>query len=337
MLSISSTGFDHAKRWRFTAFAAQLVTATAVVLAVNPALAQYPDRAIRVVIPVGVGGGTDIVGRLIGRNLSEALGQPVVVENRPAGGGNVGAAQVARSKPDGYTLLLTYGANVTVNPSLYRSAGFDPIRDFAPITQIASSPYLLVVHPSVKATTVPELIALMKSGKENFTFSSAAQGSPDHLAGEMFKMMAKVEMVNIPYKSSAEGLLDVLGGRLQMAFVTIPSGINHVKGGALRALGVSQPQRAPLLPDVPAISDTVPGFEIATWYGLWAPTGTPSAIVDRLQKEISTIVRRTDVAESLARSGFVAVASTPEQFAEFSRSETEKYAAIVKAAKVVIE
>ena len=322
---------------RVTKWVVTLMVPLCALQVATPARAEYPERPIRVIIPVGTGGGTDIVGRLIGRNLSEVLGQPVVIENRPAGGGNVGAAQVARSKPDGYTLLLTYGANVTVNPSLYRSAGFDPVRDFAPITQIASSPYLLVVHPGVKANSVSELISLMKTGKDNFTFASAAQGSPDHLAGEMFKMMAKVDMINIPYKSSAEGLLDVLGGRLQMAFVTIPSGINHVKSGALRALGVSQAQRAKLLPDVPPISDAVTGFDIATWYGMWAPAGTPSAIVDRLQREVRAVVQRNDVAESLARSGFVTVASTPAEFAAFSRAETEKYAAIVKAAKVSIE
>ena len=336
---MSSSSLNREGLTRRTAAAALWGLALGVAGLSPPTLAQgtFPDRPIRVVIPVGAGGGTDIVGRLIGRNLAEALGQPVVVENRPSGGGNVGAAQVARSKPDGYTLLLTYGANVTVNPSLYRSAGFDPIRDFAPVTQIASSPYLLVVHPAVRANDLAELIALMKGGKENFTFSSAAQGSPDHLAGEMFKMMAKVDMVNIPYKSSAEGLLDVLGGRLQMAFVTIPSGINHLKTGALRALGVSQAQRARLLPDVPPISDVVPGFEIATWYGIWAPAGTPAAIVDRLYREVRAVAQRSDVAESLARSGFVTVLSTPAEFEAFTRSETEKYAAIVKAARVAIE
>lgn len=307
------------------------------VLAGGAVRADYPDKPVRVIVPVGAGGGTDIVARLIGRKLSESLGQPVVVENRPSGGGNVGAAAVARSKPDGYTLLLTYGANVTVNPSIYKSAGFDPLRDFAPVTQIASSPYVLVVHPGVRATTVAQLIALIKEGKEHFTFASAAQGSPDHLAGELFKMMAGVDMVNIPYKSSAEGLLDVLGGRLQMAFVTIPSAINHLKAGSLRPLGVSQFQRAKLLPEVPPISDAVPNFEIATWYGIWAPAGTPTAIIDRLQGDVRRIVDQQEVSDTLARSGFVVVASTPAEFAEFSRRETEKYAAIVKAARVTIE
>jgi len=303
----------------------------------TPALADYPERPIRVIVPVATGGGTDIVARLVGKKLSESFGQPVVVENRPGAGGNIGAVQVARAQPDGYTLLLTYGANITVNPKVYKNAGFDPTKDFAPVTEIASAPYLLVVNPNVPVTSVAQLIQLMKQKKENFSFSSAAQGSPDHLAGEMFKMMTGVEMLNIPYKGGAEGLIDVMGGRVQMSFVTIPTAINHVKNNALRPLGVSEPRRSALLPDVPPISDAVPGFEIGTWYGLWAPAGTPPAIVNRLQSEIKRIVAMEDVAAFFAKSGFVARATTPAEFAQFNKKETDKYGAIVNAANVKLD
>jgi len=296
--------------------------------------AEYPEKPIRVIIPVAAGGGTDIVGRLVSKKLSESFGQAVIVENRPGAGGNIGAAQVARAQPDGYTLLLTYGANITVNPTMYKSAGFDPVKDFAPVTAIASAPYLLVVNPKVPAENVAQLVQLMKQKKENFSFASAAQGSPDHLAGEMFKMMAGVEMLNIPYKGSAEGIIDVIGGRVQMSFITIPSGLNHVKSNSLRALGVTDRRRNALLPDVAPVSDTVPGFEIGTWYGVWAPAGTPPAIVNKLQGEIKRIVAMDDVKEFLSKSGFVAVASTPAEFAAFIKQETDKYGAIVKAANV---
>jgi tripartite-type tricarboxylate transporter receptor subunit TctC len=315
---------------RYAALAAIVIGAVSAA----PASAAYPDKPIRVIVPVSTGGGTDLVARHIAQKLTESWGQSVIIDNRPGAGGNIGAHAVSRADPDGYTMMLTYGANITVNPSLYKQVPFDPIKDFTPITQVAAAPYLIIVNPSVQARSVRELIALMKQKKENWSFASAAVGSPDHLSGELFKMMAGVEMENIPYKGGGPALVDVRGGRVPMSFSTIPAALPHLKADAVRALAITDTKRSKLFPELPTVAETLPGYEILTWYGIWGPPAMPSAIVDKWYKEVKRIVALPEVNAFLEKNGFSPVASSPAEYSDFIRKETRKYADIIKAAKV---
>lgn len=299
-----------------------------------PAIAAYPEKPIRLIVPVSTGGGTDLVARQIAQKLTESWGQSVIVDNRAGAGGNIGAQTVGRAEPNGYTLMLTYGANITVNPKLYKDVGFDPIKDFTPVTQIAAAPYLIIVNLAVQAQNVPQLIALMKQKKENWSFASAPVGSPDHLSGELFKMMAGVEMTNIPYKGGGPALLDVRGGRVPMSFSTIPAALPHLKGQAVRALAITDSKRSKLFPDLPTVAETLPGYEILTWYGIWGPSGMPRPIVDQIYTEVKRIIGLPDVNAFLQQNGFNPVASSPAEFAPFIKNETAKYAEIIRVANV---
>lgn len=299
-----------------------------------PAVAAYPEKPIRLIVPVSTGGGTDLVARQIAQKLTESWGQSVIVDNRAGAGGNIGAQTVGRAEPNGYTLMLTYGANITVNPKLYKDVGFDPIKDFTPVTQIAAAPYLIIVNLAVQAQNVPQLIALMKQKKENWSFASAPVGSPDHLSGELFKMMAGVEMTNIPYKGGGPALLDVRGGRVPMSFSTIPAALPHLKAQAVRALAITDSKRSKLFPDLPTVAETLPGYEILTWYGIWGPSGMPRPIVDQIYTEVKRIIGLPDVNAFLQQNGFNPVASSPAEFAPFIKKETAKYAEIIRVANV---
>lgn len=299
-----------------------------------PAIAAYPEKPIRLIVPVSTGGGTDLVARQIAQKLTESWGQSVIVDNRAGAGGNIGAQTVGRAEPNGYTLMLTYGANITVNPKLYKDVGFDPIKDFTPVTQIAAAPYLIIVNLAVQAQNVPQLIALMKQKKENWSFASAPVGSPDHLSGELFKMMAGVEMTNIPYKGGGPALLDVRGGRVPMSFSTIPAALPHLKAQAVRALAITDSKRSKLFPDLPTVAETLPGYEILTWYGIWGPSGMPRPIVDQIYTEVKRIIGLPDVNAFLQQNGFNPVASSPAEFAPFIKNETAKYAEIIRVANV---
>lgn len=299
-----------------------------------PAIAAYPEKPIRLIVPVSTGGGTDLVARQIAQKLTESWGQSVIVDNRAGAGGNIGAQTVGRAEPNGYTLMLTYGANITVNPKLYKDVGFDPIKDFTPVTQIAAAPYLIIVNLAVQAQNVPQLIALMKQKKENWSFASAPVGSPDHLSGELFKMMAGVEMTNIPYKGGGPALLDVRGGRVPMSFSTIPAALPHLKAQAVRALAITDSKRSKLFPDLPTVAETLPGYEILTWYGIWGPSGMPRPIVDQIYTEVKRIIGLPDVNAFLQQNGFNPVASSPAEFAPFIKKETAKYAEIIRVANV---
>jgi tripartite-type tricarboxylate transporter receptor subunit TctC len=315
-----------------------LLASVSLLLAASTAGAQdYPTRAIRIVVPFAVGGGADIIARLVGQKLSESLGQPVLVDNKPGAGGNIGADIVAKASPDGHTLLMASSALV-INPSLYAKVPYDAIRDFKPITQPALLPNILVVHPSVPAKTVPELIAHAKAQAGKLSYASAGAGTGTHLAGELFKLQTGVDMVHVPYKGGGAVINDLLSGQVALTFATLPSVIQFVQDGRLRALAMTTKNRWPGLPDVPTLSQAgVRDFEISTWIGLLAPAKTPDDVVNKLHREVVRIVQLPEVRERFATLGMVPVGDTPAQFAEHIRSELPKYEKLVKASGAKID
>lgn len=310
------------------------------ILAAPPASAQFPDKPVRLVVPVGPGGGTDLLARQLAKKLSEAWAQPVVVENRAGGAGIIGAEVVIRSTADGYTLLLSHDGVITATPILYKRPDFDPVKQLAPITQLATIPYVLAVHPSVQARNISELITLMKAKsakKESFGFATSALGSADHLGGEQFKIAAGVDMLIVPYKSSQPAMSDVIAGHLPMGFFTIAATQPQVKAGTLRALGITSSERSKLFPDLQSVGETLPGFVSGAWYGLWAPAGTLAAIVEKISSDVRGIVDSPDLAAYLLNNGFVAATSRPAEFAEFIKRDSAKTAQVIKSANVRLE
>ena len=309
----------------------RLLAAFAFLLAADSALAQpYPSKPIRFVVPYPPGGPTDILGRAVAQALTESLGQTVVVENKPGASGMIGAEQVAKAAPDGYTILVNASIHV-INPSLYSKTTFDAMHDFAPVTQIASVPLILVVGQPVKANSVRELIALAKASPGKLTFASSSVGAAPHLAGELLKRMAGIDIVHVPYKGSGPATTDLIGGHVTMMIDSMPSSIAHVKSGKLKVLGVSTAKRVPALPDVPTIAESgLPGFDIATWYGVWAPAKTPKEIVSKVSSEIANALKRPDLKERLAGLGAEGVGSTPAEFAAYCESEFKRWAKVVK-------
>jgi tripartite-type tricarboxylate transporter receptor subunit TctC len=303
-------------------------------LVVSPVWGQtgYPSRPIRFVIPFPPGGGLDLMGRMIGQHLAEAWGQQVLVDNRPGAGGQIGTEIVARAPADGYTITIVSSAH-TINPSLYRRLPYDTIRDFAPVMQVTAVPHLLVVHPSIPARTLRELIGFIKARPGQLPYASGGVGASTHLAGELFKSMAGVDMVHIPYKGSGPGMVDVIGGQVPVTFGSVPSTIAFVRNGKLRALGLTGAKRSVSAPDVPTIAEAgVPGYEAATWHGILAPQGTPAAIIARFGEEMGRMLALPAVRERLAREGLEIVGGTPEEFAARLRDEVVKWAKVVKAA-----
>jgi tripartite-type tricarboxylate transporter receptor subunit TctC len=291
----------------------------------------YPARPIRFVVAFPPGGGTDIIARSIAQKLAERLAQQVVVDNRPGAGGNIGTDIVAKSAPDGYTLLMGSAGPLAINASLFDKMPFDPIRDLAPVTLAASTPNVLVVHPSLKAATVNELIALAKARPGEINFASSGHGTPAHLAGELFNSMAGVKLVHVPYKGAAPALADLLGGQVQLMFSTMPPALPHVKDGKLRALAVTSSKRSRAMPELPTVDEVaLPGFGANTWHGVVVPAGTPAAIVARLNREIVAILHLPEVVERLSSQGAEALGSTPEEFAAYIRSESVKWAKVVR-------
>jgi len=308
----------------------RLLTALAFATTALGALAQaYPSKPIRFVVPYPPGGPTDILGRAVAQALTQSLGQPVVVENKPGASGMIGAEQVAKAAPDGYTLLVNASIHV-INPSLFSKTTFDAMHDFAPVTQIASVPLILVVGQPVQANSVKELIALAKANPGKLTFASSSVGAAPHLAGELLKRMAGIDIVHVPYKGSGPATTDLIGGHVTMMIDSVPSSIAHVKSGKLKVLGVSTARRTPALPDTPTIAETVPGFDIATWYGVWAPAKTPKEIVNKVSSEIAKSLKRADLSERLAGLGAEGVGSTPAEFAAYCESEFRRWAKVVK-------
>jgi tripartite-type tricarboxylate transporter receptor subunit TctC len=298
---------------------------------------DYPTKSVRVLVGYAPGGATDVVARLVAQKLSTQLGQQFIVENKAGANGNIAAEIAARSSPDGLTLYL--GAiNNTINASLYNKLPFDFIRDFAPVSLIATVPNILVVHPSVPVNNVNELIALAKAKPGQINFASSGSGSSIHMSGELFKLMAGVQMTHIPYKGSAPAVTDLLGGRVETMFDNAPSAMQHVKAGKLRPLAVTGAQRSPALPEVPTMIESgLSGYVVNSWFGFFAPANTPKDIVQKLNAEINKALKTPDMQESLAKLGADPAGGTPQQFTEFVASETTKWAKVVKASGAKVD
>ena len=305
-------------------------TVAAVFCADRTCAQSYPAKPVRVIVSTAAGGSADTLGRLLAQKLTTAIGQSFVVENRAGSGGVVGTEVVAKSAPDGYTLLMAYHSHV-INPALYPKLPFDTVRAFAPITQVAVQPQLLNVHPSLPAKNVKELIALARARPGQLLYGSAGGGSGGHLANEIFNTMAGIKMTHVPYKGSAPALIDVIAGQTQLMIATLITSLPHTRSGRLRAMGVSSLKRSPVLPDVPAIAETLPGYETVVSYFLLAPAGTPDEIITRLHAECAKALKEPDVIERLARDGAAPVGNTPRETARYIASEIDKWGQAVKA------
>ncbi|MEO5616419.1 MAG: tripartite tricarboxylate transporter substrate binding protein [Candidatus Eisenbacteria bacterium] len=317
--------------------ALSLVAALGLALApLTHAQSDYPNKSIKVIVPYTAGGGADIVARHVAQQLSERLKQPVLVENRGGGSNTIGMQAVAAAPKDGYTLGLATPVFV-MTPSLMKNHPYDPIRDFAPVAQTGFTPLILVVHPSVAAKTTQEFIALGKSKPGTLNFASLGAATTQGLAASMFNFMTGIDAVQVPYKGSAPGVTDLLAGNVQYMFNALPSMIQHVQAGKLRALGVSSAKRSPLLPDVPTIKDAVPGYEVTTWYSFVAPAGTPKAVVELLNREISAIVVAPDMQAKLRAAGLEPDPMTPDELGALFRSEAAKWAKVIADAKIPAE
>ena len=292
---------------------------------------QWPSKPIKWVVPFAPGGTTDILARTIGEKLSVTLGQPIIVDNKPGAGGGVGADQVAKSPADGYTIMGGTISTHAINASLYSNLPYDPVRDFAPITLIVRVPNMLVVNPELPAKDVRELIALLKASPGKYSFASSGNGTSQHLSGELFKTMTGVEMQHIPYRGSPPALADVVGGQVAMTFDNITTAWPLVKGGKLRALAVTTAKRSPIAPDVPTLAESgLPGYEIGSWQGVFAPAGVSTEIVKRLNTEIVRIINAPDVRQKLVDMGAEPAPNTPEEFAAMVKAEVTKWADVVR-------
>jgi tripartite-type tricarboxylate transporter receptor subunit TctC len=313
---------------------ATLGLATAALHSAPVRAAGYPDRPIRLVVPFPAGGATDLMARSLGQKLAERLGQVVVIDNRAGAGGSIGAETVAGAASDGYTLLFATMGSLTINPSLYKNLRYDPIRSFAPITLTHNTSNLLVVHPTVQAKSVAELIALARRSPGELSFASAGNGTTSHLSGELFKSLAKVELTHVPYKGSAPAMTDFLGGRTSMMFDTASNFGEYIKSGRVRALGLTGSKRSAALPDVPTIAET-PGmeaYEMSLWLGVLAPAGTPGDIVQRLHGEITATMSTPEMARRMGDAGIEVRLSSPKEFAALIQADSVRWAAVVKRA-----
>jgi tripartite-type tricarboxylate transporter receptor subunit TctC len=314
--------------------------AAAIALALTGAFGRadaqtYPNRTITLVIPFAPGGSTSIVGRVIADKMSQLLGQSIVVDNRPGAGGTVGTKYVAKSDPDGYTLLLGYTGTLAIGPSLYKEVGYDPTKDFAPIGMIGNAPSALVVHPSFPAHSVAELISYAKANPGKVNFGSAGVGSVNHITGEYFARSAGIQLVHIPYKGTGPALTDLLGGHIPMALAPIPATNPNVAAGLLRALAVTGKTRNSLMPNVPTLAESgLPGFEASLYYGLVAPAGTPRPVIDKLNTELRAALASDEVRKQLAQDGTEITPGTPEDYADFIDKDEKKWAELVKASGV---
>jgi tripartite-type tricarboxylate transporter receptor subunit TctC len=298
-----------------------------------PAQSQpYPAKPIRLVVGVPPGGTTDVVARLVGQRLAEQFGRQIVIDNRGGAGGNIGAQLVAGAPADGYTLFLATIGTMAINPALYPKLPFDTLRDFAPVSQLTSMPQMLVVHPSLPATSVVQLIAYAKSRPGQITFASGGAGTAIHLAGELFKSLAEVQLVHVPYKGGGPAMTDLIAGQVMLMFDQIVTALPPVRAGRLRALGVTTLRRSPVAPDIPTIAEAgLAGYNVSTWHGLLAPAGTPQAIVGRLSTETARALRHADLSDKFLSQGAEPVASTPAEFGAFIKTELDKWAKVVAA------
>ena len=305
-------------------------------LAARPSAAAYPERPIRVIVPFAPGGGLDITARLIGQALTDKWGQNLVVDARPGAATIVGTEIASKALPDGYTILMIT-TTFAINPSLYKKLPYDPLRDFTPVTQLNSQPNIVVVNPTLQASSVKDLIAMAKTKRGELTFASPGAGSAPHLSGELFQRMAGVQMIHVPYKGIPPAVTDVLGGRVTMLFTTTISAAPHIKSGKLRALALTSAKRLPSMPDVPTIGETIPGYQAEAFQGVVAPAGVPRAIVDKLAGDIGAVVKSREIGERFQADGAVAVGSSPQQFAAFLKSEMQKWGKVIKDAGIQLE
>lgn len=300
--------------------------------------ATYPDKPVRLILPYPPGGSVDFTGRELSQKLSELWGQQVVLDNRGGAGSTLGHGLGAKAAPDGYTLLLGNISTFAMAPSLYKKVNYDPVRSFAPVTLINTSANVLVAHPAVPATNTQALIALAKAKPGQINYASAGSGTSPHLAAELFKTMAGVNLVHVPYKGSPQALTDLLGGQTQIMFASLVSALPHIRQARLRALGVTSLKRAAALPEVPTISESgLRGYDVAVWMGVVAPAGTPPAIVMQLNRQVAAIVQSPDIRERLAVQGLEAVADSPAEFGAYIASEVGKWAAVIRQAGVVAD
>jgi tripartite-type tricarboxylate transporter receptor subunit TctC len=319
-------------RLKGLALAVALLTA-----GVAAAAERYPQRPIRLIVAFAPGGSADVVARIIGQKLSESIGQQVVIDNRPGAGGNLSAEIAARAAPDGYTLYMS-SASLVVNVSLYRKVAYDPVRDFAPVTLLASAQNVLVAHPSVPARSVKELIALARKTPGRINYASTGSGTSGHLAMELFRSMSGIDMTHVPYKAVGQAQVDLLAGQVSLWFPTIPGALPHIKAGKMIALAVSGAKRSPALPDVPTVAEAaLPGFEASTWYPILAPAKTPAAIVDQLNRQLVAIVTAPQVREQLLQAGVEPIGSSQRALADHIRVEIAKWAKVVQVSGVRLD
>jgi tripartite-type tricarboxylate transporter receptor subunit TctC len=302
------------------------------------AVAQsYPNQPVRIIIPFAAGGATDVTARIIGQKMAEEWGSPVVIENKPGATGAIAAEYVAKANPDGYTLLMGTGSVNSVFPAVKKNLPFDTLRDFVAVSNFFVTPNILVVHPSVPAKNVAEFIAVLKAHPKDYNFASSGAGSSVHLSGELFKQMAGVEMVHVPYKGTAPAVADLLAGHVKVMFDNMASSWPYVTQGQLQALGVTSAERDPLAPGVPAIAETLPGFDASSWAGLMAPAKTPPAIVEKISAAVQRAIKMPDIIEKFKAAGATPVGDTPEHFAKYLREDIGRWRAVVEKAGVTIE
>jgi len=315
----------------FAALTALLVSASA------SWAAGFPERTIKMVVPFAAGGSTDLVARLVADKMSNLLGQQIIVENVGGAGGNIGAAQVARAEPDGYTILMGTVATHALNPLILKTKPYDPEKDFAPVSLLVIVPNVLVVNPQFPAKDINELVALLKKNPDKYVYASSGNGTPLHLSGELFKTMTGVTMEHVPYKGSGPALTDLLGNQVPMMFDNLPSSSGHIKSGSLRALGVTTKERVASFPDVPAIAEAVPGYETYSWNALFAPAGTPPEVISTLQQAAAKALQDPDVVDRMGEFSATIVGSTPEQLSEHINAELTKWAPVVKNSGIQLD
>ena len=312
---------------------ASMLAALVVALPMPAAQAQgYPSKPIHFVVPYPAGGPLDAVSRLLGQKVSESVHQPVVVENKAGAGGNIGADIVAKSPPDGYTILMGAVATHAINPTLYAKMPYDAVRDFIPVTQVASTPNVLVVNPSLPVKSVRDFIAYAKANPGKLNFGSGSTGSAGHLAGELFKSMAGIDMTHVPYKGAAPAMQALIAGEVQLMFDNLASSLGQIRAGNVRALAVTTARRTTLAPELPTVAESgLPGFDISTWFGIFVPAGTPRDVVEKLHSEFARALTDAGVRDTMLKLGAEPVGNRPEEFAAYIRSEAEKYARVIKA------